>query len=105
MLNAEGAIDHYFSVKSGVGFDDSALDVAPLPNGQFIVVGNFNSYNGKDASYAALINADGSLDSNFNLKLDGPAQKVKLSKDLKTAYISGELQKPQAYFLQVKLAD
>jgi uncharacterized delta-60 repeat protein len=70
-LNSDGSIDPSFSI--GLGFQDStgtaSLSVWSIKiqsNGQILVGGNFNMYNGTPVCQIIRLNSDGSLDSNFN---------------------------------------
>jgi len=61
-----GGVDFDFSV--GAGFNNSVFSVVQLTNGQLVAAGAFTSYNGSisNANFVARLNADGSLDTNYN---------------------------------------
>ncbi|MEI6259973.1 MAG: hypothetical protein WCR46_08710 [Deltaproteobacteria bacterium] len=44
--------------------------IAPLPNGQVVVIGDFTSINGVACTKIARLNADGSVDSTFQMSAD-----------------------------------
>lgn len=65
-LNSDGTIDPSFY--SGSGFDTSPLSGIQLQsNGQIIVGGNFQNYNGNPCSNIARLNSDGTFDFSFNI--------------------------------------
>lgn len=64
-INANGTLDNTFNPGSGV--DNSINTVIALPNDQFLIAGNFTSYNGTSANNIARINFNGDLDVNFNV--------------------------------------
>ena len=76
-LNADGSFDTNFNV--GIGANSSVLALGVQPNGQILVGGAFSSFNGTNLLSLARLNADGSLDSNFNpaLSMGGGDQWVK----------------------------
>jgi uncharacterized delta-60 repeat protein len=71
-LNSDGSIDPSFSV--GLGFEDSTcctylpavLSVKIQSNGQILVGGYFNKYNGLPVCQIIRLNSDGSFDASFN---------------------------------------
>src|SRR6266571_8097093 len=67
-LNADGSLDTNFSPSSGVagGFSVAVGSLAVQTNGQVIIGGTFSSVNGVGRSGIALLNSDGSFDTNFN---------------------------------------
>lgn len=74
-LIADGTVDGAFTVE--LGYDDAVLKptiftVIPVGNGKAFVIGRFDSYNGAARPSLALLNADGSLDSTFNVGLSFP---------------------------------
>ena len=66
-LNMDGSVDEGFQV--GQGFDGAAVrHVLIQQDGKIIVAGQFNTYNGTPRSGIARLNADGSIDSNYDVK-------------------------------------
>ena len=64
-LNADGSLDSSFNVGSGAnGFVQS---IASQGDGKVLIGGSFTTYNGVSRNYIARLNADGSLDSSFNV--------------------------------------
>jgi len=64
-LNADGSNDNSFNI--GTGFDDDVEDIALQPNGKILVVGQFDDFNGSGLKKIVRLNADGSLDTSFNV--------------------------------------
>ncbi|MFT6747470.1 MAG: putative repeat protein (TIGR01451 family)/putative delta-60 repeat protein [Glaciecola sp.] len=52
--------------KSGSGFDGKVVDLEVTANGKLMFGGNFSKYNGVPANNLIQLNADGSVDVNFN---------------------------------------
>lgn len=69
-LNADGTADASFNPGAGpvaVGTSYNGIDYAlPLPNGQVLVGGLFNRFNGVAVNNLVRLNADGSLDTSFS---------------------------------------
>ena len=63
-LQVDGRIDKSFN--SGLGTDGTINTIAVQPNFKMIIAGDFNSYNGFPVNKIARVNANGSLDKNFN---------------------------------------
>jgi uncharacterized delta-60 repeat protein len=63
-LNADGSLDTNFKPESGVNGNVFALAVQA--DGKVLIGGSFTSYNGTGRNGIARLNADGSLDTNFN---------------------------------------
>jgi uncharacterized delta-60 repeat protein len=63
-VNADGSLDDSFN--SGTGANGIISSVVRLPDGKFIIVGGFTSYNGTPIEGFARLNSDGSLDTLFN---------------------------------------
>jgi len=66
-LNADGAGDASFNI--GTGPDGSAVyidDFLELPNGQLMVMGAFDTFNGVPANGIVRLNTNGSVDATFN---------------------------------------
>ncbi|MGW8184632.1 MAG: Ig-like domain-containing protein [Candidatus Moraniibacteriota bacterium] len=80
-LNADGSRDNTFNAVSGANND--VYDIKIQPDGKIIIVGYFTTYNGTSSRYIARINADGSIDSTFDLGtgLDGFVESVTLQSD------------------------
>ncbi len=64
-LNADGSLDNSFDPGSGADLN-SIHKIEILPNYDIILVGSFYSYDGSSRNSIARINADGSLDSDFD---------------------------------------
>jgi len=64
-LNVDGTLDVTFNV--GDGADDFISAIAVQRDGKMIIGGAFNNYDGVERNFLARLNADGSLDSTFNL--------------------------------------
>lgn len=63
-LNADGTIDTSFDPGTGVNSDVNSIVVQS--DGKAVIGGNFVIYNGVTRNRLARVNADGSLDANFN---------------------------------------
>lgn len=63
-INPDGSRDTSFNV--GGGLDSWGRVIKPLANGQIMVGGWFQNYNGRSANRAVRINNDGSADTSFN---------------------------------------
>ncbi len=79
-LNSSGSLDTSFGAANGTNrflaaADQSVFDIAVQPDGKIVIAGAFTRYNGTNRNYLARLNADGSLDPNFNpgTVLDGAA--------------------------------
>ncbi len=66
-LNANGSIDPTFYAPTGVDANSNVDVIKVLPNGQLLIGGSFTQYDGTDVRRLARLNADGSLDTSFNL--------------------------------------
>ncbi len=66
-LELDGTLDANFD--PGTGANDEVLTIAKLPNGKAILGGGFTSLNSIENNRIARINADGSLDTEFNRNL------------------------------------
>lgn len=64
-LNVDGTLDTTFNV--GDGADDVISAIVVQPDGKILIGGAFNNYDGVERNFLARLNADGSLDSTFNL--------------------------------------
>ena len=65
-LNQDGSEDQTFNFE-GISGSGSIREVKVLDNGKIIIAGNFNQIGNTTISAVARLNADGSLDSSFNL--------------------------------------
>jgi len=63
-LNIDGSLDASFN--PGTGADNTIRSLALQHDGKVLIGGWFSSYNGTSRNYIAGLNADGSLDANFN---------------------------------------
>lgn len=63
-LNPDGSIDESFN--PGTGANNQVRAIALLPDGKILIGGNFTQFNGVSVNRIARLNADGSLDTNFN---------------------------------------
>ncbi len=64
-LNANGSLDSGFN--PGTGADFEIYDVEMQPNGQILIGGNFDNFNGTPRSSVARLNSSGGLDFSFNV--------------------------------------
>ncbi len=69
-LNADGSLDTTFNPGTGI-FGPSQLTsvrtIAIQPDGKIVIGGYFSSFNGTSRSHIVRLNADGSLDTTFNV--------------------------------------
>lgn len=93
-LNPDGSIDESFNI--GSGFDFFVYKIVALPNGNILVGGNFNSYQGLSVQKLACINPDGSLNASFkpDQGIDGAVRAIAVD-DIGNIFIGGEFQKIQ----------
>ncbi len=63
-IKADGTLDNTFN--PGMGVDGSINTIIEQANDQFLIAGNFTSYNGTTVNNIARIDFDGSLDASFN---------------------------------------
>jgi uncharacterized delta-60 repeat protein len=65
-INPGGSIDTTFN-SGGAGLGNGGVNgITPTPAGKFLIFGTFSLYNGTTEVRAALIDANGALDTNFN---------------------------------------
>ena len=64
-LKADGTIDPTFN--PGTGPNSGVQKILVLPSNKIMIVGDFTSYNGITANRIARLNADGTLDTTFNM--------------------------------------
>ncbi|GAB3866236.1 delta-60 repeat domain-containing protein [Hymenobacter segetis] len=68
-LNADGTADASLNPGTGPQINGAAGGIdymLPLPNGQLLVVGYFDHFNGATTNYIARLNATGTVDATFN---------------------------------------
>lgn len=78
-LNADGSVDQDFNpgVSSSDAFDrGTVLAVGLQPDGKIVIGGNFASVAGRQRNNIARLNADGSLDPDFDPNADSPVMAV-----------------------------
>jgi hypothetical protein len=63
--NTNGTVDNTFSL--GSNFNAAVRDLAILPDGKILCVGDFTSYNGTPCGHIARLNINGTYDTTFNL--------------------------------------
>jgi uncharacterized delta-60 repeat protein len=63
-LNIDGSLDNSFN--AGLGADAAISSIAFQPNDKILIAGSFTNYNGIPRAYIARLNADGSIDNDFN---------------------------------------
>jgi uncharacterized delta-60 repeat protein len=78
-LAAGGDLDPTF--KPGAGASDIIFDMARQPDGKVVIVGGFNSFDNTPRKYIARLNADGSLDANFDPVANSTVYTVALQPD------------------------
>jgi uncharacterized delta-60 repeat protein/uncharacterized repeat protein (TIGR01451 family) len=79
-LNDNGSLDASFNPQ--LGANGTVWAVAVQSDNKVIIGGSFTSYNGTNAPYLARLNADGSLDTTFNIGANppnGPVQALVLT--------------------------
>jgi uncharacterized delta-60 repeat protein len=64
-LNADGSLDADFNL--GTGANNGVTAIVLQSDGKMIIGGNFTTYNGTGRNRVARLNADGTLDTSFNL--------------------------------------
>jgi uncharacterized delta-60 repeat protein len=74
-LRNDGSVDAAFN--PGLGADARVWTIAPLPNGQVLIGGDFQTVNGTNRPHLARLNNDGSLDTSFPAGGGGPAGSVR----------------------------
>lgn len=75
-ISNEGEHDIAY-LASGIGFDNTVLNILPLPNKKILIGGNFKKFNGASVSKIACLLENGSLDTSFNLGNSGANNFVK----------------------------
>ncbi|GAB2701237.1 delta-60 repeat domain-containing protein [Hymenobacter frigidus] len=68
-LTATGAVDPTFSAGLGVGQNGDVEAIVALPNGQLLVGGDFDTYNGVACNGLVRVNPNGTLDPTFTAGL------------------------------------
>ncbi|MGW8184634.1 MAG: Ig-like domain-containing protein [Candidatus Moraniibacteriota bacterium] len=68
-LNSDGSLDSSFNVGTGTNYSDlyGVYAISIQADGKILIGGEFSSYNGTDRNNIARLNADGTLDTNFNI--------------------------------------
>jgi uncharacterized delta-60 repeat protein len=67
-LNANGILDTSFAMGTiGMGFNNFVNSIALQPDGKILVGGLFSNYNGTSRNRIARLNADGTLDTSFDI--------------------------------------
>ena len=66
-LNADGTLDTAFAANTGSGFDNQGQYIYIYPNGKILIGGQFTSFNGTPVNRLIRLNADGTLDTTFNI--------------------------------------
>jgi len=81
-LNADGSLDMGFN-SGGTGFNNTVSALTVQSDGKIIIGGSFTAYNGTTMNQIARLNADGSLDTSFNLGsgTNGPVTAVIIQSD------------------------
>jgi uncharacterized delta-60 repeat protein len=64
-LNTNGSADNTFN--SGSAADNVITSVLIQSNGKILIAGSFTNFNGTNCNHMARLNANGSLDTNFNV--------------------------------------
>lgn len=72
-INTDGSLDITFD--PGLGPNEQVRSTFIRSDGKILIAGDFSSYNSIDANYYALLNEDGSLNTEFNLTT-GASQNV-----------------------------
>ncbi|HEX7999882.1 MAG TPA: FG-GAP-like repeat-containing protein [Pyrinomonadaceae bacterium] len=80
-LNADGSVDESFN--HGAGVDGTVYSVALQPDGRIVIAGFFWNVDAFPSMYIARLNADGSVDTSFNVGnvRNGPAYAVAVQPD------------------------
>src|SRR5207247_2555797 len=73
-LNTDGSVDPSFD--SGTGPNGLVYSVALQPDGKLLIGGEFTGVNGTSRNHIARLNANGSLDTSFNLTGTGANDSV-----------------------------
>ena len=80
-LNPDGSFDTNFLASAGVNDWGQVYNLLPQPDGNILVGGWFDHVNGVPCGGLARLNADGTLDTNFNASIDGWAWPMALQTD------------------------
>ncbi|MBX0292680.1 T9SS type A sorting domain-containing protein [Hymenobacter sp. HSC-4F20] len=90
-LNADGSRDAAFT-DAGAGFDGEPYALARQPDGKLLAAGDFNKVGAAYRKNLARLNADGSLDTNFDIhSTSGTASAVALQPDGKILLSGGTI--------------
>ena len=86
-LNSNGGVDVLYTKGLIGGFNASVIDIKVQSNGQVLVGGNFTSFNNGSVAYLIRLNADGTIDPNFNNNgFNGPIYSIS---ELSSGYLVG----------------
>ena len=66
ILDKDGLLDETFNTAIGTGFNGPVRSFIRDSSGRFLIVGDFTDFNGTTVGRMARLNADGSLDTDFN---------------------------------------
>lgn len=80
-LNANGSLDTAFITNTGAGFNFTVNEVALQTDGRIVVGGSFSTFNGAERSNLVRLNANGTLDTNFNPLVTGGIKSVVIQPD------------------------
>jgi len=80
-LNVDGSLDAGFNVETGAS--NEVRTIAIQPDGKIIIGGWFTSFNGTAINRIARLNADGSLDTSFNVGMgaNAPVRTIAIQPD------------------------
>ena len=71
-LNSDGSVDTSFVY--GTGFNNSVESLVVQSDGKILIGGYFGSYNSTSCNCVAVLNSDGSFDSNYNFTIGANSQ-------------------------------
>lgn len=69
-VSEDGAVDPAFAEEGGYGAFDGTSHVADMvrqPDGKIVILGNFTTFHGQPRNQLTRLNADGTLDTTFNI--------------------------------------
>lgn len=64
-MTSTGSVDEDFQNNLGTGFNNTPWNIKELTNGKLLFAGNFTEFNGTTVGYLVLLNADGTLNTEF----------------------------------------
>ncbi len=94
-LNPDGSLDESFS--PGEGFDAPILGIETMPDNKILVVGLFSNYDNTHVNRIALLNADGSLNSDFKIGSGANDNIYCITLDKDKIYLGGAFNSFNAY--------